>query len=323
MQAVQLKSFGTTDQLYIGEYPDPSISDREVLIKVKAFALNRADLLQRQGKYPPPPGESEILGLEVAGEIIAIGEKVTNYHIGDRVFTLVGGGGYAQLVKSQENMLMHIPQQMAYHEAAGIAETFLTAWQTLVWHSRIKKDDKVLIHAGASGVGIAAIQIAKFFGARIAISASAGKHAVCRSYGAEICIDYRKESFEEVIKREWGGVDIVVDFIGEPYFNKNLNVLSVDGKMIILGLMGGIMSEINLIRLLSKSITIIGSTLRSRTEEYKAQLTADFKTNFLPSFTTGKSKVHIDSLLPWSAIKTAHDRMEANLNTGKIIMTID
>lgn len=323
MKAIQLKDFGDTDQFYHGEYPDPTITDEEVLIKVKAFALNRADTLQRQGKYPPPPGESEILGLEVAGEIISIGRNVAGHQIGDRVCTLVGGGGYAELVKSPANMLMPLPESISYHEGAGIAEAYLTAWQALVWHAKIKKGDKVLIHAGASGVGISAIQIAQIIGAQVAITASAPKHNVCRSYGAELTIDYKTEAFDDVIKTRWGGVDIIVDFIGANYFEQNINALGLDGRLVILGLMGGIKSDVNLLQVLGKRISIIGSTLRSRTENYKAELTQDLYKQFFHNFASGQAKVHIDSTQSWSKVKEAHDRMEANLNTGKIILTTD
>ena len=226
--------------MYAGEVPVPSIGAGEVLVKVHATALNRADLLQRRGLYPPPDGESEILGLEMAGEVVVVGEGAGEWHPGDRVMALLAGGGYAECVGVAAEMLMRIPSNLSYEQAAAIPEAFLTAWQALDWLAGLQKGETVLLHAGASGVGTAAIQLAKIKGARIWTTASAGKHSLCLELGADECIDYRIRDFSEVIlQKNKNGVQVVIDFIGAPYFDKNLRVMAPDGRMVMPGFLGG------------------------------------------------------------------------------------
>lgn len=324
MKAILLKNFGGTEELYLGNAQIPQLTENEVLVKVRATALNRADLLQRRGLYPPPPGESEILGLEMAGEVAAVGSAVAEWKPGDRAFALLAGGGYAEYVKVHREMLLPIPPKMDFEEAAAIAEAFLTAWQAVVWLGNLQAGEQVLIHAGASGVGTAAIQIAKSLGAEVTITASAGKHQPCKDLGADHCIDYRTEDFAEIIsQREKPGVNLVIDFLGASYFSRNLKVLSMDGRMVMLGLMGGVkMENLNLSPILFKRLKIMGSTLRARSLDYKISLTKDFRERCLPMFESGKIKPVIDSIFDWSEVQAVHQRMEKNLNAGKIVLRV-
>ena len=224
----------------IGEREAPSISDEEVLVKVKAADVNRADLLQRKGLYPPPPGASDILGLEISGEIVEVGSQVEKWKIGDAVCGLLPGGGYAEYINIDQHLLLPIPSDYSFEEAAAIPEVFLTAYQALFLLAKIEPNDVVLIHAGASGVGTAAIQLVKSINAHPIVTASKPKHEICLSLGAQLAIDYKTEDFSEVIKNDpnFKGVDIIVDFIGAPYFEQNLKTLNPDGRLIILALYG-------------------------------------------------------------------------------------
>lgn len=323
MRAITLTEFGGPSVMYISEVDTPKIKVDQVLIRVYAFALNRADTLQRAGKYPPPPGESDIMGLEVAGEIVEMGANVSGWKIGDRVCCLVGGGGYAEYCKSPAEMLIPLPDHMAYTTAAGIPEAFLTAWQSVSWIAKLQSTDKILIHAGASGVGLSAIQIAKYIGAKVAITASAQKHTYCTDAGADLCIDYKSESFDQIISEKWGQVDVIIDFIGGSYLEANMNCIATEGRIVVLGLMGGWKGDLNLAHLLRKRVQVIGSTLRARSHEYKVELTKDLVEQFYPQIKAGKAGPRIDQIDSWSNIVAQHTRMEANENAGKIIMKVD
>lgn len=325
MKAILLKSFGASDQLYIGEIEAPKLQPNQVLVKVKATALNRADILQREGKYPPPKGASEVLGLEMAGEIIELGRNVTNWKIGDRVCGLLAGGGYAELVAVNEKLILPIPEEMSYVQAAAIPEVFLTAYQALFWLGNLQKEETVLIHAGASGVGTAAIQLAKNYTNSIFVTATKPKHELCFSLGAQYCIDYKNQSFEEIIRDTTNGrgADVIIDFIAAPYFQSNLNSLNIDGRMVLLAFLGGMtVSKLNLGKLLQKRITIKGSTLRNRDLTYKQKLVQEFAYNVWLQFSENKIKPIIDSVFKWEKVQEAHQRMEANLNKGKIVLDL-
>ena len=325
MKAITLKDFGDIEALNLENIENPQIGAEQVLIKVSATALNRADILQRKGLYPPPPGESEILGLEVAGEIIETGSAVQGCQAGDRVMALLAGGGYAQYVSVHHRMLMPVSTTMTMEEAAGIPEAFLTAWQALVWQAKLRKGEAVLIHAGASGVGTAAIQIAKMLGANIIVTASKEKHPLCRSLGAGQCIDYKMEEFARVLaQNENPGVDVIIDFIGAAYFRQNLECLRTDGRMVMLGFMGGTtIKSLSIAPVLFKRLDIVGSTLRARSIDYKIRLTLDFIENAVPLFETGQLQPVIDSVFDWENVGAAHTYMEANKNRGKIILKVN
>lgn len=325
LKAIQLHQFGSPENFYIGKYPTPEPSAHQVQIKVAATALNRADTLQRMGKYPPPKGASPILGLEMSGTVSKVGSQVKKWKIGDKVCALLSGGGYAEYVTIHENMAIAIPYNLSLQQAAAIPEVFLTAFQALVWLAELKEGESVLIHAGASGVGTAAIQIAREKKAKVFVTASKGKHETCLQLGAAKAIDYRSENFEEVILKETEGqgVDVIIDFLAAPYFQKNLNCLAVDGRMVMLALMGGIKVEnLNLVPILRKRLKIMGSTLRSRTLEYKTKLTADFWEFAKECFEDGRMKPVIDSVFDWSEVAEAHRYMEENRNKGKILLEV-
>lgn len=324
MRAIQIHQFGSVEQLYLGDFPPPEPKAHEIRVKVKATALNRADLLQREGKYPPPPGESPIMGLEIAGEVEKIGEEVQKWKLGDRVCGLLAGGGYAEYVILHEEMAMSIPENLDFLAAAAIPEAFLTAFQALVWIAELKAHDKVLIHAGASGVGTAALQLVHLLGATAYVTASADKHALCSALGAQKCIDYKTQDFAACIK-EWTdgrGVDVVLDFLGASYLERNLQSLAMDGRMVMLAVMGGTQSSINLGQVLMKRLRIQGSTLRARSLTYKVELTKAFMALTWPHFASGQLFPVVDKVFDWEEVAQAHLYMEGNKNQGKIVLSI-
>lgn len=326
MQAIQFHAPGGTDQLYMGEYEAPQPGPNEVLVRVAYTALNRADLLQREGKYPVPPGDSPIMGLEMSGTVIATGSEAHKWKIGDKIFGLLNGGGYAEQAVIHEDMAMPIPAGMPMQEAAAIPEVFLTAYQALHWIGKLQAGETVLIHAGASGVGTAALQLVRLAEAISIVTASAGKHEICYQLGAAKAIDYRSEDFAEALQlyTKGKGVDIIIDFIAAGYFNQNLQTLGLDGRMIMLALMGGIkVPVVNLALILGKRLQITGSTLRSRSLEYKIRLTRDLHQYAGPHFTDGTLRPIIDSVYPWEAVREAHEYMEANKNQGKILLQVE
>lgn len=325
MKAVVVEKFGGPEELIIREVPTPVPGENELLVKIKATALNRADILQREGKYPPPTGASNILGLEFAGEIFRSGQKVSDWKAGEKVFGLLPGGGYAEFAVINERMVNRIPAGLNFSDAAAIPEVFLTAYQALVWHSNIKEGEKILIHAGASGVGTAAIQIARQLGAEVFVTASKEKHDICRDLGAAYSIDYKSKNFSERIIQLTGGtgVDVIIDFIAGPYFQQNLDSLSRDGRLVLLATLGGgKVSKADIRQILTKRLTIIGSTLRSRTVDYQARLNSDFINYAFDKFEKGQLKPVVDKVYNWKEAAEAHRYMEANKNTGKIILQV-
>lgn len=325
MKAVLVNKPGGPEQLTIGETETPVPGDEELLVRVHATALNRPDILQREGKYPPPPGASPILGLEIAGTVAETGRGTSGWNVGDRVFGLLPGGGYAEYAVIHHKMAMPIPSGMSYEEAAAIPEVFLTAYQALYWLAEMEPGNHVLIHAGASGVGTAAIQVAASAGAHSYVTASGGKLPYCLELGAEAAIDYRTEDFVERIKQvtQGHGADVIIDFIGAPYFAKNLDVLALDGRIVMLATLGGVRVEnVDLRVFFRKRASLIVSRLRPRSLDYQISLTQDFSTYALPLFIDGTLKPVIDSIYPWEEVADAHRRMEANKNVGKIVLKL-
>lgn len=325
MKAVLVHASGGPEQLYIGEWDIPKPSSNQILVKVEATALNRADTLQRAGKYPPPSGASPVLGLEMAGKVAETGPGVTKWKTGDRVFGLVPGGGYAQYTVIHEDMAMTIPENLSMEEAAAIPEVFLTAFQALCWLGKLKAGEHVLIHAGASGVGTAAIQLAREIGAQVIVTASASKHKVCKDLGATTVIDYKTTAFDKQVQEVTGGrgIDVIIDFIAASYFVQNIDSLATDGRLILLAtLSSGKVSEFDLRKILAKRLQIIGSTLRSRSLEYQIALTQEMAAFALPRFKDGRLKPVIDCVLDWTDVQEAHRLMESNQNSGKIVLRI-
>ena len=309
----------------IGEVPTPTPGADEVRVRTHATALNRADTFQRRGHYPPPDGASPILGLEMAGVVEEAGPGVMDWGEGDRAFSLLAGGGYAEQVVVHKDLLMAVPPGLSLREAAAIPEVFLTAYQVLHWLGGLQGDHDVLIHAGASGVGTAAIQLAREAGARPYITASAPKHDLCRNLGAAATIDYTSEDFAARVDDLTGGegVDIVLDFIGAPYFHANVEALATDGRIVQLATLGGsTVEEVCLRDLMAKRAQLLTSTLRDRSLDYKVQLTREFAGDVLPAFADGTLRPVIDSTYDWTGVAEAHRRMENNENAGKIVLQV-
>ncbi|TAE74408.1 MAG: NAD(P)H-quinone oxidoreductase [Bacteroidetes bacterium] len=326
MKAILLKSFGDSQQLYLGETPKPIPKQNEILIKTHHFALNRADILQRQGKYSPPQGASEILGLEVVGEIIEIGENVTDFEIGMFVFGLISGGGYAEYAIIPEKMAWLLPDFLTMREAVAIPEAFLTAYQALFTLANLQINENILIHAGGSGIGTAMIQLAKINQSQqIFVTASPKKHQKCIELGATDCIDYHTKNFSAEIQEitQKKGVNVVIDVIGGNYFHQNIDILALDGRMVLLAILGGYQTEsINLMKIIGKRLTLLGSTLRNRPLSYQITLKNDFWTYSFELLKDKKIFPVIDSVWNWENIAHAHDYLENNQNIGKIIVDI-
>ncbi len=324
MRAVVIESYGEPDVLAVRDVPDPELGPGRVVVDVAATALNRADLLQRRGLYPGPSMEHEVPGLEFAGTISAVADDVTTWSAGDRVMAVVGGGAYAERIAVHERQLLPIPVSIDTIDAAAIPEVFMTAFDALVVQGGLTSGRWALVHAGASGVGTAAIQIAKALGARIAITASAGKLDRCRELGADVAIDYRSESFADEVAAVTGGVgvDVVLDVIGGEYTVDNIRSLKVGGRIIQVGVMGRQKVELPLGMLLPKRASIIGTVLRARPLEEKAALTQRVAAELLPRFDDGSLSPVIDSRYRLDDVAEAHRYMETNANVGKILLTV-
>ncbi len=324
MRCVKVKEPGGPDVLEIVDLPEPGPGTGQLLVRNFAAGLNRADLLQRRGLYPPPAGESDILGLEFAGEVAAAGEGVEGFSRGDRVFGLCGGGAYAEFLVVDARLAVSIPSNMSYESAAAAPEAFYTAEDGLFSLGGLKEGQTVLVHAGASGVGTAAIQLAVAAGARvIATAGTAEKAAACEELGAD-GVNYREKDFSEAVAglTAGEGVDLLLDLVGASYWDRNIASLRSGGRMVLLGLLGGASAEVNLGAVLSKRLSIIGSVMRSRSTEEKAEVTARFRERTLPLLESGELKTVVDSILPLEDVRQAHERMEENLNTGKIILRL-
>lgn len=301
---------------HVGEIPQ--ISDSQCLVKVAYAGVNRADLLQRKGLYPPPKGESDILGLEFSGEVEEVGSKVVGFAKGDLVCTIVGSGAYAEYVRVEHTHLIRVPKSLGLAEAAAIPEVFITVYQALVHIASLQKGESILIHAGGSGVGAAAIQMAKAIGARVIVTASGGKHEFCYDLGADQCINYKEVDFELASPR----VDVVLDLIGGSYFQGNITVLGVEGRMVMLGFLGGVRAtETNIAGIVTKRLKIEGSTLRARDLSYKKQLIKGFVDRFV-SKQTFPFRSNVDKIFDFEDTERAHQYMEDNRNMGKILIKI-
>ncbi|MBJ2129029.1 NAD(P)H-quinone oxidoreductase [Alteromonas sp. IB21] len=324
MQYVDFEKGCRPDALVVNERESYSLSQGKVKVDVKAFGINRADTLQRQGNYPPPQGESEILGLEVAGVVSEVASDVSTFKEGDKVFGLVAGGGYATEVLVNPAHLMPVPEGMPFFEAAGLTEVFLTAFQCLRTIAHIKPAQRALIHGGASGVGLAATQLCRYWGVHSAVTASSEeKLSLCEQNGAEHLINYKQQAFDDVLKMEWPeGVDMVLDMVGGDYLNRNLKVLKQDGKVVYLAMLAGRYADnLDMALLLGKRASIIGTTLRNRSDDYKADLIRDFAAVCLSAFESGELKVNIDTHYHIDDISKTHARLENNDTQGKLVVS--
>lgn len=325
MRAVLYDSAGGAEVLYIGEAPDPQPAADELLIRVRATALNRADLLQRRGAYPPPPDASPILGLEAAGEVVYAPEGAP-FALGERVMAVVTGGGYAEYARVPVGMAMRVPSAFTWEQAAAIPEVFLTAYLNLFSLGGLQAGESVLIHAGGSGVGTAAIQLAREAGARVfATAGTSEKLAKCRELGAQLAINYKHEAFLAAVRSatDGRGVDLILDFIGAPNWAANLEALAIGGRLMLIGFLGGSKAPLDLAPILSKSLRVSGTTLRRMPLPQKIALTRAFEAFALPRFQSGALQPIIDRVFPLSQAAEAHRYMESNQNIGKIILRVD
>jgi len=326
MKAVLMSGLGGIEFLHIADHPDPVMKEDEILVRIRATALNRADLLQRRGKHTPPKGVPDILGLEMAGEVAKVGAACEGWAPGDRVCALLPGGGYAERVSIPAGLAMRIPGNLSFEQAAAIPEVFLTAYQNLFNVARLVAGEMVLIHAGGSGVGTAAIQLVREAGAASLVTAgSREKIDLCLALGARAGWNYREGPFAPWVA-EWSdgrGVDIVLDFVGAAYFEQNLQSMAADGRMVVIGTLGGAeVEKFSLRTLMSKRLQITGAGLRSMDTERKIRLTRQFIDFALPRFADGSLVPVIDSIFDWREVGKAHQRMEANANSGKIVLRI-
>ena len=324
MKSVIVKKPGGYEQLEVVDIDIPKLKEGELLIKVHSAAVNRTDIITREGKVGYL--ENPILGVEISGVVAEINGK-SSFSVGDRVMGLVNGGGYAEFAVMPSDRAIKVPDSLSFDEAAAIPEVFLTAYQTLFWLGKLKKNETVLIHAGASGVGTAAIQLAKHISdAKVIVTAgSKRKLDFCRELGADVLINYKEQSFdEEVLKATNGeGVDLILDFVGADYWNKNLASIKKEGRWVLIGILGGAeVKKVNLLSIMSKCIQLTGTLLTPRSNEYKALLTKEFSENIIPYFENKKIKPIIDTKFSLEDIGKAHLYMEGNHNIGKIIISV-
>jgi len=321
MRAVEISAPGGPDVLRVVDRPVPHPGVDEVLVRVAAAGVNRPDVMQRQGKYPPPPGASDIPGLEIAGTVVLTGAQVTNVRVGDRVCALVAGGGYAEYCVVPHQQCLPVPDGVADVDAAAIPETFFTVWTNLFERAGLRAGESVLVHGGTSGIGSTAIQLAKAFGATVyATAGSEEKCEVCRRLGATRAINYREEDFAAVVQGA-GGVDVVLDIIGGEYLQRNLECLKLNGRLVQIGLIGGARASLNLSAILQKRLTITGSTLRARTPEEKGAIAVALRQHVWPRLAAGDVRPLVNRRLPLAEAAEAHRLLEAGLVIGKLVLT--
>lgn len=299
----------------------PRPGPHEILIRVEAAGVNRPDLMQRAGLYPPPPGAPPTLGLEAAGEIVELGHGVSRWHVGDKVTALLAGGGYAEYATAHEGSALPIPSGLSMAEAAALPETVMTVWANVFEGGALKQNETLLVHGGASGIGTTAIQMARAYGARvIATAGDAEKVKLCEKLGAERCINYRTEDFEMAV-RDLGGADVILDMVGGPYIQKNLDVLKDQGRLVMIAFLQGPTAQLNLMRLMLKRLTLTGSTLRSRSVDEKARIAKQVERHVWPWIEAGRVKPVIDSTFPLTEAEQAHARLQSGSHAGKIVLT--
>jgi NADPH2:quinone reductase len=325
MNVIEIAAPGGPEQLKLAQRPVPRPGDEEVLVRVAAAGVNRPDVMQRQGRYPPPPGASDLPGLEIAGEIVALGPKVSTLSVGDKVTALLAGGGYAAYAVAAAPLCLPIPDGISMAEAAAIPETFFTVWTNLFDRGRCNAGDVVLIHGGTSGIGTTAIQLAAAWGARVfATAGSDDKARVCEKLGAVRGINYRTEDFVEVMRAETQGqgVDVILDMVAGSYVARNLDIAALEGRVVVISLLGGAKAEINMGLILTKRLTLTGSTLRARTVAQKAQVAAAVRKNVWPLLASGRVRPVIHATFPLADASDAHRLMETSNHIGKIVLTI-
>ena len=327
MKAVIIQKFGDLEGSTLKTGIDiPRPSEHEVLIKVKAAGVNRPDILQRQGLYKVPSDASPIMGLEVAGEIVEVGGDVTKTKIGTQVCALVPGGGYAQYVLTNEAHCFPVPKGLSMEEAAGLCECLFTVWINVVKLGQLKENERFLVHGGSSGIGMFAIQVAKQLGATVLTTVkNQEKSDFCYSLGADKVVQYSKQDFYNIFKSNKKGedIDLILDMIGGDYFEKNIDLLNQEGRLVNIAFLKGNSVKLDLSKLMMKRINLTGSTLRPRTTEFKSKIAEELRETVWPLLDTQKIRVHIDSIFPLEKFKDAHIRMENGNHLGKIILSLD
>jgi len=325
MTVIEIAAPGGPEQLKLARRPTPKPGEGEVLVRVAAAGVNRPDVMQREGKYPPPPGASDIPGLEIAGEVVALGAKVSGVALGDEVTALLAGGGYAEYALAAAPLCLPVPKGLSLTEAAAIPETFFTVWTNLFDRGGCKAGDAVLIHGGASGIGTTAIQLAAARGARVfATAGTPDKARACERLGAARGIDYKTEDFVEVVRRETDGkgVDVILDMVAASYFARNVESLAVEGRLVVISLLGGSRTELNLNTVMSKRIFITGSTLRIRTVAQKALVAEGVRRNVWPLLEQKRVRPVIHATFPLAEAAEAHRMIESSQHIGKIVLTL-
>jgi len=325
VKAILFDEPGDPSVLKLAEAPAPTLQPGSIRIRVAATSVNRADLLQRQGLYPTPPGSSPILGLECAGEVAEVASDVASWRVGDRAMALLSGGGYAEEVVVPAACAMRVPERLSLVEAAGVPDVFITVFLNVFELGALPDRGSALVHGGGSGIGTAAIQLVKAVGGTVVVTAgSASKCDRCVALGADRAVNYREADFVEAVRAQTDGrgVDVVLDSIGAPYLERNLAALAVGGRLVMIGLMGGSKSEIALATLLVRHLHLIGSTLRSRSVEAKAASIAAFETRFATALETGRIYPVIDRILPLSEAAEAHRAVAASEHFGKVILRV-
>ena len=326
MRCIEIKEPGDADKLFLSERPVPEPSAGEVLICVHSAGVNRPDIIQRMGHYPPPPGASDILGLEVSGEVIAVANDVTSLKTGEKVCALVAGGGYAEYVTAPAATCLPVPNTLSMVEAAAVPETFFTVWHNVFERGALKAGDSLLVHGGSSGIGTTAIQLAKSFGAYVVTTAGdEDKCGACRKLGADLAINYSAADFVEEIRAHvpGKGVDVVLDMVGGPYISRNIRCMKPDGRLVSIAFLQGSKAEVDFMPLMLKRLTLTGSTLRPRDVSFKGAIAAALKTNVWPLIEGGAVRPVIDTILPLEQSADAHRLMEGRGHFGKIVLAVN
>lgn len=326
MKVVEITKPGGAEVLQIGERSIPEIKSGEVLIQVAAAGLNRADIMQRNGKYPPPPGASDILGLEVSGTIVAVADDMTSRSVGDKVCALLAGGGYAQYCTAPASSCLPIPSRLDWISAAAVPETFFTVWTNIFMRGKLKHGESILVHGGSSGIGTTAVQLACALGADVfATAGSEEKCNACLQLGARHAINYREQDFVEEIHEQTNGrgVDVILDMVAGSYLPRNIKSLAMEGRIVIIATQGGYRTELNVLPIMTKRLTITGSTLRARTAEQKAEIAQELLRHVWPLLENGTVSPIVDSVFPMHDVREAHQRLDSGLHVGKVILKMD
>ncbi|MEP7034014.1 MAG: NAD(P)H-quinone oxidoreductase [Actinomycetota bacterium] len=324
MKAITIPTPGNAEALVLDEVPTPDITAQEVLVEVAAAGVNRADLMQRQGFYPPPPGASPYPGMEVSGTIRAIGSDVTGWAVGDEVCALISGGGYAEAAAVPATQLLPVPRSVSLVDAAALPEVVCTVWSNAFMTANLQPGQTILIHGGSSGIGTMAIQLASAIGARIAVTAgSDAKLEACRALGAQILVNYREQDFTQVLAEATNGhgADVILDNMGAKYLARNVSALALNGRLVIIGLQGGVKAEIDINALLRKCAAIIATSLRSRPLEEKAAIVAAVREHVWPLIESGAVRPVVHGTFPLAKAGDAHRELEAGTHIGKILLT--